>query len=274
MEYRLNKRYDPPGICIYCGSTASLPNRLSDEHIIARSLGGTSILPEASCPRCAKITSYIEGYCANNIFNTLRVQRRLPTRRPRNRPSTLPTIFDNGGYFYLHMVAPKESIAAFPVYRFPPPQILQHRMSTTSYEYVQEIVVSSVESPLHLITYAVKVEARGAVGLAKRCNPFIFARMLAKIAHGYAVAEDALRGFSPLLPEIILGTSNKIPYLAGNLGKDEPIKRLLQGVRSFHHLRIGTMRLRKVRLCVVFIRLFAFLPTPTYTIVVGEKHFP
>jgi hypothetical protein len=113
MQYRTHKRYAAQGICIYCGATASPPSRLSDEHIIARSLGGIAILPEASCECCAKITSQIEGYCANNIFNTLRVQRRLPTRRPKKRRSVLPTVFDIGGHFYGHMVTPRESISSF-----------------------------------------------------------------------------------------------------------------------------------------------------------------
>jgi hypothetical protein len=171
------------------------------------------------------------------------------------------------------MVAPKESIAAFCVYRFPPPQILQRYLPTRFYEYVQERVVSQVYSLLYLTAYAVKVEARGAVGLAMRYDPFIFARMLAKIAHGYCIAENALQGFNPLLPNIILGESDKIPYLIGNVDKDEPSKRLPRGVKSLHHLAIGTMRSQKTQLCVVFIRLFACLPTPTYTVVVGEKPF-
>jgi hypothetical protein len=234
------------------------------------------ILPQASCRGCANITSNVERYCVNNIFNTLRVQRRLPTRRPKNRPSVLPTQFDMGGHLHLHMVAPKQSIAAFAVYRFPPPQIVRLHLPSNSYEYVQERVVSSVANLLHLTTYAVKVSASGAVGTAMRYNPFIFARMLGKIAHGYCIATNALQGFNslPLLPDIILGKSDNIPYLIGNLGEDEPPIRRATGIKAVHHVRIGTISLQNMRLRVVFIRLFAELPTPTYIVVVGEQSSP
>jgi hypothetical protein len=130
LEYRIGRkfRYPPVGRCIYCGGIASPPDRLSDEHIIALSLGGVSILPEASCPDCAKVTSYVERYCANQIFDTLRVQSRLPTRRPKNRPTTLPTVFDIEGVFQTHYVAPKASSASFVMYLLPPPGIVQFRL--------------------------------------------------------------------------------------------------------------------------------------------------
>jgi hypothetical protein len=100
------------------------------------------------------------------------------------------------------------------MYRFPPPGILTRAIPGNTYAYVQEIIVSSVVSMLHLTTYAVDVGARGALGHARRNSPVIFARMLAKIAHAYCMAEGALKGFDPLLPDIILGKVIKYPTLS------------------------------------------------------------
>jgi hypothetical protein len=42
-----------------------------------------------------------------------------------------------------------------------------------------------------------------------------FARMLAKIAHTYAIAEYGMNSFKPLLTEIILGKDDRLPFLIG-----------------------------------------------------------
>src|SRR5258705_11293662 len=47
--------FDPVGHCIYCGATKytqQADRPLGQEHIIAEGMGGTLILPEASCKEC------------------------------------------------------------------------------------------------------------------------------------------------------------------------------------------------------------------------------
>jgi hypothetical protein len=264
-------RYAPVGKCIYCGGSPSPAERLSDEHIVALSLGGVSILPEASCRDCAKVTSYIEGYCANKIFDTLRVQSRLPTRRPKNRPTTLPTVFDIDGMFHTHFVPPKASIASFVMYELPPPGILQLRLPSAAYDFVREVVISSTASRLHHFTQGIKLGAQGSFSYGQRNSPFVFGRMLAKIAHAYCMAEDNLANFKPLLPDIILGKNDKIPYLIGCTLGGEPSKKRLRGTLAFHQLRMGTIRSPLKEFRHAYIRLFADLPTPTYTVIIGER---
>ncbi|WP_217539485.1 HNH endonuclease, partial [Stenotrophomonas sp. GbtcB23] len=50
-------RLAPVGASIYCGAT---DGRLTEEHIIPKGLGGTLVLPQASCDDCAAITSLFE----------------------------------------------------------------------------------------------------------------------------------------------------------------------------------------------------------------------
>src|SRR3977135_3988560 len=70
----------PPGRCIYCGSDGALEG-LTDEHIIAFSLGADTYLPEASCKKCAKITSYLEGYAGRAIYGPFRAFFKIHSRR-------------------------------------------------------------------------------------------------------------------------------------------------------------------------------------------------
>jgi 5-methylcytosine-specific restriction endonuclease McrA len=59
------------GRCIYCGSTGPL----KDEHIIPLSLGGKAVIEAASCGDCEKVTSYLDGYLARQIFHEPRSHR-------------------------------------------------------------------------------------------------------------------------------------------------------------------------------------------------------
>jgi hypothetical protein len=84
---RMNRvqRYPPVGKCIYCGSDGA-PGKLGLEHIIAESLGGMLLLPDASCDECAKATSAVEGRIAGLLFRAIRRQMNFPTKKPHNRP--------------------------------------------------------------------------------------------------------------------------------------------------------------------------------------------
>lgn len=266
--------YPPMGRCLYCGATTSKSVRLSDEHMIARSLGGVSIIPEASCLDCAKITSYLEGYCANNIFNSLRVQRRLPTRRPKKRPTHLPTYFEVNGLVTQHLVNPAESVSSFAVYLLPPPGIVAGRLPSNSYDFIQERLIWTIANSVRHFSYAAKIGATRTIAVAKGTSPYVFARMLAKIAHAYASAQGHLVGFRPLLPDIILGKSDKIPYLVGMLDPITPPRQVPGWVLSAHYCRLGYMTTPQRQLCFATVRLFGLLPTPTYTVIVGERSLP
>ena len=58
----------------------------------------------------------------------------------------------------------------------------------------------------------------------------MFARMLAKIAHSFAVAEAGQENFEPLLPKIILGTD--VSYTGCVIGQSAFFPNV--STRSFH----------------------------------------
>ena len=94
INIHLNRAfYKPIGYCIYCGSNGD-GKELSSEHIFPYFLGGNVELEASSCNSCAKITSYLDGHCANKLFGTIRTQLGLQTRRPKHRQTDFPVIFE------------------------------------------------------------------------------------------------------------------------------------------------------------------------------------
>src|SRR6185436_305115 len=92
LEIRTTTRVSPVGFCIYCGSKENL----SDEHVVPFGLGGNAILPEASCHSCSAITSAFEGKVLRGFMLEARTAGRFPTRRPKERPTTLPLTVKRG----------------------------------------------------------------------------------------------------------------------------------------------------------------------------------
>jgi hypothetical protein len=95
-----------------------------------------------------------------------------------------------------------------------------------------------------------------------------FFRLLAKIAHSFAVARIGIDGFRHRIPPLLIGKSgdsvDTFPYLVGGDVQDLPTEKSLH-VLDDHQVSISGVRFR-----VVTIRLFAFMRMPRYQIVVGE----
>ena len=88
----IRSHYQSPGRCIYCQATG--PNLiLTDEHIIPFFMGGVTELDDCSCTECNKITSYIDGYCANHIFHAFRHRIGVQSRT-KSKPTTLKVFFE------------------------------------------------------------------------------------------------------------------------------------------------------------------------------------
>lgn len=110
-----------------------------------------------------------------------------------------------------------------------------------------------------------------AVGPNKAINaghfyPIEFCRMLAKIAHGFAVATGVPSGFRFLLKDIILGHDPQVFRLVGSttsIAASEP--------NIAHTVILNPHRYADNDYVVVDIRLFAYLGTPTYQVVVAER---
>ncbi|MCH7806955.1 MAG: hypothetical protein IH995_07420, partial [Proteobacteria bacterium] len=96
-------------------------------------------------------------------------------------------------------------------------------------------------------------------------NLYYFWRILAKIAHGYAVCTIGEDNFEPFLLNYIREESKENFYLIGGVPKKQP------PIESLHRLELSHQVVGGVKYIVVRIRLFAFLNTPTYCVVVGKS---
>jgi hypothetical protein len=93
-----------------------------------------------------------------------------------------------------------------------------------------------------------------------------FVRMLAKIAHGFAVGELGLDGFDPDLPDLVLGRNLALAsYLIGLSNEQQPVT---SGLLS-HQIGWGIFPWANRLLIGVRMCLFAVHGTPAYTVIVG-----
>ncbi len=256
----------PINCCIYCGASDI---KLSDEHVIPYSLGGTIILPKASCKHCAKKTGTLEGYIGRHIFQDVRIEFNLPTRRPKERPTHLPlreTFSPSPQEAPIRLIPTKEYPGLLILLTHEPPGILVGRPPEhggTALPFVREITGRDRVENLK----GQNIEAK----YYRELKPDLVLRFLAKVALGIAVASCGVDGFTPFIRPLVLTREGNAAHWIGGTTKrmyefPPPISRqpLLHRVVAFRH-DIGL----KAHL-LVQIQLFAFLGTPIYTAVVGR----
>jgi hypothetical protein len=200
LAIRTTTRVSPVGYCIYCGSKEDL----SDEHVVPLALGGNVILPAASCPKCAAITSAFEGKVLRGFMREGRTAGRFPTRKPKERPTTLPLSIKRGNEMECITLPPVESpgflqlpmleSAAFLVGRPPVNGIVPCGSELLAFGKPPDKVAADLN------TTAIQTSAK--IDLAA------FIRMLAKIGYSFAVAAQGPYPLDevPVLP-LILGSA-------------------------------------------------------------------
>jgi len=260
------RRFSAVGACIYCGASGDSA-RLSDEHIVPYALNGKGILPAASCSDCAKETAKFEGRLTRGVFLPIRLQGNFRTRRPKERPSKLP-MYDvvEGGFAPINPeYVPIDMYPAFHTLpEFERPGILAGEEPAGEFKNVR----------LHA-WWPPDLQSRlghlKAAGMKKKSlSGFLFndfVRLIAKIAHGVAVANYGHASFHPFLLETILNRSTSAAYYIGGTGERLPEKE-----NETHRVTTAIHHVDEKVLLVVTIRLFAFMhpPAPIYVVVAGE----
>jgi hypothetical protein len=260
VSARKPRVFPPVGRCIYCGSDGS--GTLTKEHILPAGLGGSLILPRASCSQCQKVIHKFETICMRQTLLPFRKAVGL-TRHPDDLPASVPLVFD------LDLQGPRlvaldehPNIVVLPGL-CEPPGILAGRVPKRAlrFEYKSfagvEILAGTQQRLLE--------QKRVGISL----DGYAWVRMLAKIAHGIAVAELGPDGFDPKLPDLILGRN---PLLAGYLVGQGMVPIPLPENHPLHQVSILNATMGEQEIAVVHLRLFADLgiETPTYTVVVGS----
>jgi hypothetical protein len=257
--------HDPVNKCLYCDAISDL----TDEHIFAFGLGGDDILPKASCKACAKITSGFERDVLRGLWWLARAVLGFPTRRPKDMPKKFKikgTTKDGVEKEITLSEGEKFGIASFPEYAVP--GMLEPRAFAPGIPMVGNMMISfgsdiqEIGKKYNLASMSGSVTYKGTS----------FARMLAKIGLGIAVARYSLDNFEQIyVRDCIL---NKIDDVGMWVGKDSwnaPPEYLEKESKSRHASALGVDNKNNV---LVRVRLFSFSPySPAYIIIVGRlKH--
>jgi len=257
------KRYAPVGWCIYCGSA----DDLTDEHTFAFGLGGTAILPQASCKPCAKITGKFEQEVLRGMMQQVRVFRGIKSRtKHRDAPRTRPIeLTDSDGDEQFIDVAFTEPpvVCAFPVFEVPG---FVFPAGYRSGIQMKDVFVYAFGPPPD--------EAAKQLGAAKikwqeNLRASSFAKMLAKIAYASFVGEARESGFefsfdrTPCVVSSILGKTDEIGRWVGTLTK--PFER-----HGGQLHRVNFAKNTEERMIVAEVQLFADSGTPHYGVILGE----
>lgn len=259
------------GVCIYCGWDGGKEG-LRAEHAVPYSLGGNTVLLEASCADCEAITSYLDGYMANAIFGHLRVHLDLQSRS--GHPTTLPAVIEladgqravelaTGDHpFFLNM----------PIWR--PPGFMIGKQLTDGFG-----------DPGRFTYWYVPPKFRDTIGLSdgdiarvidtsRPHNLSAFARGLAKIAYCNAVMKYGLDGFRHLAtPDIILGRYPNIAYFVGSDPRP-PSPPYARGRQ--HSVSLCSIIYTRTKFLTATIRLFGDSGAgdkgmPFYTVIYGSE---
>jgi hypothetical protein len=258
------------GRCIYCGSTEGL----SDEHIIPYSLAGDFVFRDASCGRCRDITSRDELHCARGIFGALRIAHEFPTRRKNERPTHV-TIEVESGENLEKVEVPVEGAPTSPLFApiFPIAGILVGREPNTEIPGIQYQVIlpfpADHQERLQRLKRerATKVLVRGNWGL----NPFMC--LLAKAAHGFAVAGYGPDSFAPLLPDYVLDKDRRLSHVIG--GTSDAIvlpdfkNTEAKETSPIHAWQLGIRSIADMHYVAVHLQLFRYLGYPVYEVIAG-----
>lgn len=249
----------PIGRCVYCGTL----NNLQNEHVIPFSLDGYIVLPKSTCANCAKITSYLEGYCARKIFMGARAVRGMQTRRPKDRPKQLPITLNFMDRTEERLLPLDKHPGLFALVAYQRPGMLAGRSSE---EPFGKVIYRLFGKNLEEIKLNELLSKEGAIGASINWNfdAIIFARMLAKIAHVQAAYVVGLENFTPYLPNLILKKNTVMPFYVGTELERAPPTKYGHLIECFRH-KIGSLSL-----LIASIQLFAQAETPQYWVVAGE----
>ena len=254
--------HSPINQCIYCGSMTNL----TDEHIFPYGLGGDDVLPKASCKKCAEITGGFEQDVLRGLWWLTRALLSFPSRRPKEMPSTFTIQAETKDGKNIEIVLTeneKFSVAGFPEYASP--------IFLAPREFAPGIVMTGhriVGFGNSLEELAKKYNLKSISGTINYKGTS-FARMLAKIAYGVAVARFGIESFEEIyVTDCILNKKDDVGVWVGGDYVEIPQPQLEAEKKGRNAASIG---LDKDRNILVRIRLFSFSPySPGYIIVVGK----
>jgi hypothetical protein len=207
------------GKCIYCGSTG--PD-LTDEHAVPLGLLPREepgiVLKEASCPRCAVITSRFESVILRKLWRPIRAGLNLRSYRKSAVPREYPLQIERNGKSEVVTLPLEEfpAVAMFPTFKLP---------GCISGDHIENGIGVNGNWTIQLCgPPAMEVAAKlGAtkISITHTFDGMAYEILLCKVAYCYAVtqvgAEQITENF---IAAVILGQSPQVGEWLGFDGKE------------------------------------------------------
>jgi len=258
MDHYLSPKGPEVGACIYCGDR---DGRLGTEHAVPYGINGPWTLHDASCERCANITSRVEHDVLRSLWPHVRNVLALQSRRKNKRTALLPVVVQRDGVRQTVHVPRTNYPTYLPTPLFPPPGILWTGNPVPG--------VFTNLNMLHVCgpSFAEASKAYpGAefVGMHLNFSAEAFARMLAKVGFCAAVSAVGLGAFTNTpIRNIILGTDPHIGHWVGSWWQ-RPVNTTGGGL---HEIRV--LLSQPGAHIHAIIRLFAQFGAPEYHVILG-----
>jgi hypothetical protein len=256
--------YPAAGYCIYCGANGR-DVELTREHFIPKSLGGHRIIPQASCPECAVLTSKFSRACCSTTFRALRTHHGAPSYRKRKRSTTIPGEFINGEVEEIPAEG-NQGVTLYPV--LPPPRILigTRLGSLRLLGFVPK--GSNPDFPENIME-ASQAKNQSVVG---QTDPFALMHLVGQIARGFVVAEGLSQRIIDFIGRALISTSSTIFDLVGGCEMGLPYVIPNQRGTELHHVYPVIYKVEDIFLFAIQVRLFAHIypDAPVYVAIAGR----
>jgi hypothetical protein len=250
------------GRCIYCGSDEP---PLFREHVIPRGIGGALIILRASCTSCADITKRFEQSCLRTNFGHHRLKTGFKSYHKSETPDKLPIKVINANKIVTEELPLSEHpfVLYMPRLRRPP-------------RLLRGMPPKPIDNHSKYIAYAAEGGIKNQVIFDLKFDFYSFYRLLAKIAHGFAVSHFGLDNIEPFLTDIIINNNLHLCtyYIGRNIDIEFGPKR-----DSITNMKTFELNIRGLRCACVTIQLFANIcavmngftkGTPIYLVLVGQ----
>ncbi|RNJ49284.1 HNH endonuclease [Methylocystis hirsuta] len=252
LNYPEGKSFAPVWKCIYCGEDAT-PESLTKEHIIPKALNGTITLPKSSCRKCACITRDFENFCLSKTFIDARTMLGLKTSKKKRPPLKIWNIDSNGREIW------READTSDHPLIFPTLDLGRAGILIGRDQFVDPPMRSQLIMPPTSVERFAKLKNRDNIRFMIGHNEY--AKMLAKIAHAFAIANLGLSSNKYFLADYITGKNNNIFHYVGTA-----VERQSLSEKTLHALSISDVG----QYVVVYVTLFYYLGGPTYEIVAAQ----
>lgn len=176
------------GQCIYCGTSFGV---LIDEHTVPYGFNGGSVLLQASCKKCADVTSAFETVVLRDTLFAARAAVGAKTRHRKHRNRKIPLLIVRNGKEEEILVPWQEHWKVIPLPVFEPPAFLDGRDYVSGVEAHRMDITWVGETPQEIARLHnaddVVFKIRNPMKVA-----YSFARLVAKIAYGTVIMKFGL----------------------------------------------------------------------------------